>query len=134
MTKLPPIGFQREPRPISWHEQSVLLSRLPPHLKRVSLLALNTGARDDVICSLRWDWELKIPELGVSVFLVPREKTEGRRRERVLVPNSVAQAVVEEVRGQQETHVFTWRRERVKNLDLTPEMEYRPIETMSNTA
>ena len=87
-----------------------------------------------MICSLRWDWELKFPEPGVSVFPVPREKTKGRRRERVLVPNSVAQAVVEEVRGQQETHVFTWRRERVKNLDLTPEMEYRPIETMSNTA
>ena len=100
----------------------------------MSLFALNTGARDDVICSLRWDWELKIPALGVSVLLVPREKTKTRRREQVLVLNSVAQAVVEEVRGHHRTHVFTWRRERVKNLDPTPAMEYRPIETMSNTA
>ena len=134
ITKLPLVGFQREPRPISWQEQAVLLSRLPPHLRRMSLFALNTGARDDVICSLRWAWELKIPELGVSVFVVPREKTKGRRREHVLILNSVAQSVVEEARGHHETHVFTWRRERVKNLDLTPEMDYSPIETMSNTA
>ena len=73
----------------------------------MSLFALNTGARDDVICSLRWAWELEISELGVSVFVMPRENTKGRRREQVLILNSVAQSVVEEVRGHHETHVFT---------------------------
>ena len=123
-----------EPKTQAAYLRAVRKSRLPPHLRRMSLFALNTGARDDVICSLRWGWELEIDELGVSVFVVPRENTKGRRREQVLILNNVAQSVVEEVRGHHETHVFTWRRERVKNLDLTPEMDYSPIETMSNTA
>ena len=31
-------------------------------------------------------------------------------------------------------YVFVWRRERVKNVDDTPTMPYRPIHTMNNTA
>ena len=34
----------------------------------MSLFILNTGVRDDVACSLRWEWEIKVPQLGVSVF------------------------------------------------------------------
>ena len=45
---------------------------LPTHLARMALFALNTGARDGVICNLRWEWEIFIPELGISVFDVPR--------------------------------------------------------------
>ena len=30
--------------------------------------------------------------------------------------------------------VFVWRRERVKNVNEEPVMQYRPIETMNNTA
>ncbi len=35
------------------------------------LLALNTGARQEEICGLEWDWEVPIPELDTSVFIVP---------------------------------------------------------------
>ena len=58
----------------------------------------------------------------------------GRRRPRAAVCNSVAQSVIEAQRGRHEEFVFVWRRERVKNLDDEPQMAYRPIHTMNNTA
>jgi integrase len=133
ITMLPLVGHQREPRPIAWAEQRTLLPKLPDHLARMSLFILNTGARDDVVCSLRWAWEIKIPELGISVFEVPRRHVKGRKLVRLLVCNSVAQSVVESVRGQHAEFVFVYRRERKKNLDQAPLMKYRAIETMNNT-
>jgi hypothetical protein len=38
---------KRKPRPLSWAEQAKLLPLLPPHLERMALFALNTGARDE---------------------------------------------------------------------------------------
>lgn len=134
ITMLPLIGHQREPRPISWQEQRTLVPKLPSHLARMSLFVLNTGVRDDVACSLRWEWEIKVPQLGVSVFEVPRRHVKGRRRVRIVVCNSVAQSVIETVRGQHPEFVFVYRRERVKNLDQAPAMAYKPIGTMNNTA
>lgn len=134
ITMLPLVGHQREPQPITWAAQRTLLPKLPDHLARMSLFVLNTGVRDDVVCSLQWAWEIKVPELGVSVFEVPRENVKGRKRSRVVVCNSVAQSVVEAVRGQHEKFVFVYRRERVKNFDQAPTMPYRPIATMNNTA
>lgn len=131
---LPLVGHQREPRPITWGEQRTLLPKLPDHLARMALFTLNTGARDDVVCSLRWEWEIKIPEIGVSVFEVPRANVKGRKRSRVLICNSVAQSVIEACRGQHEEYVFVYRRERVKNTDQAPKMPYRRIQTMNNTA
>jgi integrase len=133
ITMLPLVGHQREPRPISWAEQRKLLPLLPDHLARMALFTLNTGVRDDVVCSLRWEWEIPVPELGVSVFEVPREHVKGRRRVRLVVCNSVAQSVIEACRGRHPEFVFVWRRERVKNLDQKPAMAYRPIEAMNNT-
>lgn len=134
ITMLPLVGHQRDPRPITWAEQRTLLPLLPDHLARMALFALNTGARDDVVCSLRWDWEIKVPELEISVFEVPPSHVKGRRRSRLLVCNSVAQSVIEAARGQHKEVVFVWRRERVKNLQQAPAMPYRGIQTMNNTA
>nr|WP_256354289.1 hypothetical protein [Variovorax sp. dw_308] len=134
ITLLPLVGHQREPRPITWGEQRALLPKLPDHLARMALFTLNTGVRDDVVCNLRWEWEIKVPELGVSVFEVPRQHVKGKRLARVVVCNSVAQSVVDAVRGQHKEFVFVYRRERVKNVDQAPTMAYRPIETMNNTA
>jgi hypothetical protein len=111
-----------------------LLPKLPDQLVRMSLFILNTGVRDDVVCSLEWEWEIKVPELGISVFEVPRQHVKGQKRSRVAVCNSVAQSVVEAVRGQYEKYVFVYRRERVKNADRAPKMDVRRIGTMNNTA
>lgn len=134
ITMLPLVGHQREPAPISWAQQRKLLPLLPDHLARMALFTLNTGVRDDVVCSLRWEWEIKVPELGCSVFDVPREHVKGRRRSRLIVCNSVAQSIIEAVRGQHPEFVFVYRRERTTNTDVAPTMPYRPIQTMNNTA
>lgn len=134
ITMLPLVGHQREPMPITWGQQRSLMPKLPDHLARMSLFILNSGVRDDVACSLRWDWEIKVPELGISVFEVPRSNVKGRKLVRVVICNSVSQSVVESVRGQHSEYVFVYRRERVKNTAVPPVMSYRRIQTMNNTA
>ena len=128
LTLLPLVGHQREPRPITWDEQRELMPRLPEHLARMVLLDLNTGVRDDVVCSLKWEWEIAVPELGVSVFDIPREGVKGRKRSRVLVCNTVAQSIIESVRGIHDEFVFVWTRG-VKKVYVGGR-----VETMNNTA
>lgn len=140
LTMLPLNGHQREPQPISWSEQRKLLPLLPTHLARMTLFVLNTGVRDDVVCNLQWDWEIRLHFDGeaLSVFEVPREHVKGRKKLcDYVVCNSVAQSIVESLRGLHDTHVFVWRRERTAKLarhEHQPPMPYRPVETMNNTA
>lgn len=49
----PPIGHQRQPRPISRAEQQLLPFKLPDHRSRMVLFALNPCVRDDVVCRLQ---------------------------------------------------------------------------------
>ena len=116
ITLLPLIGFQREPRPITWEEQRRLLPLLPDHLAKMVLFDLNTGVRDEVVCSLRWEWEIPIPELGVSVFDIPREGVKGRKRNRVVVCNTVAQSVIEAQRGKHPEIVFPYQGHRIYSM------------------
>ena len=124
---------RRQPYPITWQQQANLLPRLPVHLQRMVLFALNTGARDANVCRLRWEWERQLPELGRSVFVIPPAEFKTNRTH-VLILNDAAWSVVQECRGMHPDFVFTYRRERVKNLHLAPAMDYKPIATMNNTA
>lgn len=136
LTLLPLTGHQREPRPISWDEQRRLLPALPVHLAQMVLFCLNTGLRENVIVSLRWQWELKVKldNKVVSVFEVPRQYVKGRKSLAYVVCNSVAQRILDRVRGQHAEFVFVWRRERTKNIDEEPVMQYAPVTTMNNSA
>ena len=124
---------RRQPYPITWQQQASVLPRLPVHLQRMVLFALNTGARDANVCRLRWEWERQLPELGRSVFVIPPAEFKTNRTH-VLILNDAAWNVVQECRGMHRDFVFTYRRERVKNLHLAPAMDYKPIATMNNTA
>jgi integrase len=124
---------RRPPYPITWVEQAELVKRLPAHLQRMVLFALNTGARDDNVCRLRWAWERPVPELNRSVFVIPAEEFKGQRAH-VLILNDVAWRIVEECRDTHKEFVFVYRRERVKNIEKEPVMPYRPVDTMNNTA
>ena len=98
----------------------------------MSLFMLNSGVRDDVVCKLRWEWEIKVPELSVSVFEVPAMNVKARKRSRLLVCNSLAQSVVESVRGQHDEFVFVYQRLRK---DGSPgKGTPRSVQTMNNTA
>ncbi len=125
---------RRPPRPISWAEQNILFPLLPQHLRDMALFAVNTGARDENICGLRWEWEVKLPELGRSVFAVPAIEYKGKRVH-VLVLNDVAWDVVERQRWRHDEFVFVYRREYTshKKIKEDPKMKFRRIETMNNT-
>src|SRR5208283_4586455 len=69
---------------------------------------VNTGCRDQEICKLKWDWEVNIPELRTTVFIIPKEKVKNRE-DRLVVLNSIAGSVIEEVRGIHEEYVFTYK-------------------------
>lgn len=74
---------------------------------------------------------MRSPELRYSIFVVPKDTVievkgkvrgavKGRKRNRVLVLNRVAQSIIEARRGKHPTHVFAYRK--------------HPFQTMSNTA
>jgi integrase len=44
---------------------------MPDHLARMALFKVNTGCREQEVCSLRWEWEVEFPELETSVFIIP---------------------------------------------------------------
>lgn len=126
---------QRPPRPITWAEQARLMPHLPEHLRRMALFVLNTGTRDDVPCSLEWSWEVPVKlsaDLTVSVFVVPRRHVKGRKQERIVVCNSVAQEIIESQRGRHSDRVFTWCRKTKPDSTTVP--KHQPVSRMSNTA
>ena len=100
---------------------------MPDHLARMALFDLNTGVRDNVVCNLRWGWEVWIEELRRSVFIVPKQHVKSRKASAAVVCNSVAQSIIESVRGQDSEFVFVYSERRKK-------CQPGPVETMNNTA
>ena len=113
--KLVPDTNKRQPYPLSWEEQDRLFSHLPRHLGNMALFAVNTGCRDGEICQLKWDWEVKVPELNTSVFIIPGENVKNGD-DRLVVLNRVALSVIENVRGENPEHVFTYKGSPVKRM------------------
>jgi len=67
---------------------------------------VNTGCRDQEVCGLRWDWEVRLPELSTTVFIIPKERVKNGN-ERLVVLNRVAGAVIDARRGIDKAYVFT---------------------------
>jgi integrase len=97
----------RQPYPLSWDEQQTLFSALPPHLAEMALFAVNTGCRDSEVCNLRWDWEVKVPQLETFVFIIPGSFVKNGD-DRLVVLNDVAKSVVSARRGNDRSYVFTY--------------------------
>jgi integrase len=68
----------------------------------------NTGCRDSEVCSLSRDWEVDVPELHTSVFIIPGGRVKNGN-ERLVVLNRTARSVIEARRGQHPTYVFTYQ-------------------------
>ena len=115
--KLLPEHDARPPYPITWEEEDRLMAVLPDHLRRMALYAMNTGSRDKEVSWLKWEWEKRVPELGVSVFLIPAHVViEGERirlikngQDRLVTLNAIARSVIEEARGDHPEFVFTYK-------------------------
>ncbi|WP_256221995.1 tyrosine-type recombinase/integrase [Pseudomonas sp. NBRC 111127] len=146
LAKLEEKRASRKPYPMSWDEQSILFGELPEHLHKMALFKVNTGCREQEVCKLRWDWEISVPELGTSVFLIPadfggRHENSGvkNRDERLVVLNTVAKSIIEGQRGVSREWVFpyngtgmhrmndsAWKKARVRAAKLWQEQHLRP--------
>ncbi|MFC6477503.1 tyrosine-type recombinase/integrase [Pseudomonas asuensis] len=136
----------RKPYPMSWEEQSILFAELPAHLQTMALFKVNTGCREQEVCKLRWDWEIAVPELGTSVFLIPanfggRHEKAGVKNgdERLVILNSVAKSIIDKQRGLSKEWVFpyngtaihrmndsAWKKARVRAAKIWQEKNLRP--------
>jgi integrase len=146
LKKLEEKKSSRKPYPMSWEEQSILSGELPGHLQTMALFKVNTGCREQGACKLRWDWEIAVPELDTSVFLIPadfggRHARSGVKNgdERLVVLNSVAKSIIEKQRGTSREWVFpyngtamhrmndsAWKKARVRAAKLWQEENLRP--------
>src|SRR5437867_4805117 len=88
----------RLPYPLSWDEQDRLFRQLPSHLARMALFAINTGLRQSNLCGLQWTWELAVPEIARSVFVIPPEAFKTKRPH-VVILNDVAWSIIRAQRG-----------------------------------
>lgn len=111
-----PITDARRPYPLSWEEQHRLFQALPDHLTRMCLFKVNTGCREQEVCQLRWEWEVPVPELSTSVFIIPNYRVKNRE-ERLVVLNAVARAVIEEARGHHPEFVFTYKGSPIEHIN-----------------
>lgn len=116
LTMLP--ETRRPPFPLTWDEQDRLFPRLPVHLARMVLFAVNTGLRDGNVCGLEWSWEVSVPEVGRSVFVIPTESYKSRRPH-IAIMNDVAWSIVQEQRGKHKKWVFPYRDERITTMNNT---------------
>ncbi len=98
---------RRAPYPLSWDEQRRFFQELPEHLATMALFKVNTGCREAEVGGLRWDWEVVVPELETSVFLIPAAAVKNRE-ERVVVINRVARSILDAQRGNHAEFVFTY--------------------------
>jgi len=108
----------RTPYPITWDEQDRLFRGLPSRLARMALFAVNTGVRESNICGLQWAWEVEVPEVGRSVFVIPPEAFKSKRSH-VVVLNDVAWSIIQMQRGQHPFWVFPYRDTHVATMNNT---------------
>jgi integrase len=106
--KLLPVTDRKKPYPLNWEEQGRLFRELPPHLAEMALFAVNTGCRDAEICYLRWEYEIEVPSMNTSVFIVPEDFVKNGD-ERLIVLNRFAQSVIAGRRGKHPEWVFTFK-------------------------
>ena len=107
---------KRPAYPLSWKEQTYLINELPRYLQSMVLFKLNTGLREQEVCQLQWDWEVPIPELNTSVFLIPfnfggRNGKGGVKNgsDRLVILNETAKKIIDEQRGNSSPYVFLFK-------------------------
>ena len=106
----------RSPYPITWQEQDSLFRRLPAHLARMALFAVNTGLRESNVCGLQWQWEVPVPEVGRSVFVIPPEAFKTKRPH-VVILNDIAWSIIGSQRGKHPIWVFPYRGRRIGKMN-----------------
>jgi integrase len=122
--KLFPVWDARKPHSLSVEEQEVLFRELPAHLLRMASYKVNAGNREEEVCSLKWAWERKVPELETSVFVIPGDRVKNAE-DRLVVLNRIAKSAVEAARGMHPEYVFVRQEKNGRSI---------PIKKMYGTA
>lgn len=124
---------RRQLCPLSWDEQAFLFTELPNYQQRMALYKVNSGSREQEVCKLRWDWEIPVPELKTSVFLIPSDfggRTESsgihNGEERLIVLSNIAKSVIDRQRCLDPEWIFPYG----KPVDG----EARPLHRVNDTA
>ena len=104
--------------PMSWEEQVILFNEFNDRLRDLALFAVNTGLREREICHLRWEWEQFDPESGIRFFMIPREEQKNWEH-RIVILNSIAEAIVLKNRGIHSRYVFSYNGERFEKINAT---------------
>ena len=91
----------------------------------MALFKVNTGLRVQEVRGLKWEYEVKVPELEASVFVIQGRNVKNGE-ERLVVLNRVAKSVVESLRSLHPVNVFA----RVAGKDA----KARPLTKIYNTA
>lgn len=85
--KLLSVHDAHDPSPLSWDEQILFFNKLPEHLRQMAVFKVNTGCREQEICQLKWKWEIRVPKLSTSVFIIPSHVVkQGKRQQLVKNP------------------------------------------------
>ncbi|MHB8623618.1 MAG: tyrosine-type recombinase/integrase [Sulfuricaulis sp.] len=82
------------------------------------LFAVNTGLRYRNVCGLQWQWQVEVPEVGRSVFVIPAEAFKTKRPH-VVILNDAAWSIVQMQRGQHPLWVFLYRGKRIAQMNNT---------------
>jgi integrase len=82
----------------------------------MTLFAVNTGLRESNVCGLQWRWEVAVPEVGRSVFVIPPSAFKARRAH-VVILNDAAWSIVLSQRGLHPDCVFHYRKKPVRSMN-----------------
>ena len=115
LIQLPDTRDARKPYSLSREEQELLFGELPEHLQRMALFKVNTGCREQEVCGLRWEWEIKHPHLKTSVFEIPGQHVKNGEK-RLVILNRIASEVIKAQRGVHPEYVFPYKGNRVSRM------------------
>jgi integrase len=108
---------KRQPYRLTWDDQDRLLQHCGEQLMPPVLFALATGAREQEVCALRWEWAVSSPDLPKwSVWWIPPIVRKGSAKSaaseqegRYLIANATARSVIEGQKGTHKDLVFPGR-------------------------
>lgn len=107
-------GAEKTGYPLTWDEQDLLFSKLPPGwADGEALFAVNTGVREQELFSLRWSDLVPIPSLETFVFILKGEVAKNGQ-DRAIICNSLARLAVNNQRDNGSKYVFPSRSLRVR--------------------
>lgn len=92
-------------RPIEYAEELRLLERFNPDYKDWWTFATHTGLRQQTQIGLRWEWQVSLPLLNSTGFLIPASDQKNAKSFLLLL-NSRARSIVERWQGRDAEWVF----------------------------